>query len=97
MVTFRHGEDVDKDVPKSDVMVLSPGYGIQNLIKKNFDSGSLCAHLLFALLSNGITQNKIKLKKGISLHLTTQKWIRSMESDMNGLRLNDITILPLGC
>ena len=41
----------------------------------------------FAFLTHiGKTQDRIKLKKKISLHLTTQKWIRPMKSDMDGLR-----------
>ena len=62
MVTFRHGEDVDKNVSNSDlnsdgfITLLSDSKFDK---KKDFKSGSVCANFLFAFLSHlGITQNK---------------------------------------
>ena len=54
IITFRHGEDVDKDVSKSDVnsdgfITLISG---SEFDKQNFESGSFCANFLFAFLSD---------------------------------------------
>ena len=91
MVTFRHGEDVDKNSDDGFITLLSDSEFDK---KKDFESGSVCANFLFAFLSHlGITQNK----KRESRFISQLKWIRPMESDINGFRLNDVTILPLGC
>ena len=54
MVTFRHGEDVDKNVSNSDLnsdgfITLLSG---SEFDKQNFESGSFCANFLFAFLSD---------------------------------------------